>query len=629
MRLKLAFLTVLTLLTTFLSIVLAADDLDNYLQQLSKVDSTNGDAIPEPVPPIAVVRDYYELDPYYEQWINVQGFPVLAAAKVNPYVVKEVAWILEQMIGHREDVLRALILKKIRYSVIPVDEILTDIPEYRGINTPDFIIYNRRGIFGNRVVSGGEEGILHNSSYSGEIHEMAHAIHLAGMPLIDSTFDKRLNIAYKQALKKGLWQGEYATVNSAEYWAEGTIRWYLSDSDNFLKDIGTARRELKAYDPALATLLTEVYGDRQWQYSPVATRLHLPYLQGYDLRDRPMPPAGSTELAELVHQFSLPSSDGEGRWVDLKPYKQSEIPRLLESQDTNAWTTVIMWNFTHTNVQLYQVYPDGTERFMYNYTPHRIKDQPFTVNDVFLLKYPDGSIIAAYQAVEKIGRVLIGTPPKMGVITLADEPEIPQEDVNADGNINILDLILVAQDLGETVQLASPTDVFADGKVNILDLIKVAEAMGAGAAAPSAHPQTLEILTAADVRRWLTQAQHLDLTDAISQRGILMLQQLLAALIPKETSLLTNYPNPFNPETWIPYQLAKPTNVTLTIYAVDGRVIRTLALGHQPAGMYHSKNRAVYWDGRNEQGEPVASGVYFYTLEAGDFSATRKMLIRK
>ena len=117
-----------------------------------------------------------------------------------------------------------------------------------------------------------------------------------------------------------------------------------------------------------------------------------------------------------------------------------------------------------------------------------------------------------------------------------------------------------------------------------------------------------------------------------------MLQQLLAALVPQKTALLPNYPNPFNPETWIPYQLAEAADVTLTIYAVDGSLIRTLVLGHQSAGMYQNKSRAAYWDGRNEVGEPVASGVYFYTLStestrdsvtAGEFTATRKMLIRK
>ena len=102
-----------------------------------------------------------------------------------------------------------------------------------------------------------------------------------------------------------------------------------------------------------------------------------------------------------------------------------------------------------------------------------------------------------------------------------------------------------------------------------------------------------------------------------------------ASVIPAQTSLLPNYPNPFNPETWLPYQLAVPADVTLRIYGVNGTLVRTLFLGHQLAGMYHGRSRAAYWDGRNEVGEPVASGVYFYTLTTGGFTATRKMLIRK
>ena len=97
----------------------------------------------------------------------------------------------------------------------------------------------------------------------------------------------------------------------------------------------------------------------------------------------------------------------------------------------------------------------------------------------------------------------------------------------------------------------------------------------------------------------------------------------------EENTLLANYPNPFNPETWIPYQLSESADVTVSIYSVNGSLIRTLALGHQAAGLYRSRSRAAYWDGRNAFGEPVASGLYFYTLTAGDFTATRKMLIRK
>ena len=103
----------------------------------------------------------------------------------------------------------------------------------------------------------------------------------------------------------------------------------------------------------------------------------------------------------------------------------------------------------------------------------------------------------------------------------------------------------------------------------------------------------------------------------------------ITALMPVGTALLPNYPNPFNPETWIPYQLKKSAEITLTIYDMNGGRVRTLAVGHQPAGVYRSHERAAYWDGRNRRGELVANGVYFYTLSAGDFSATRKMLVGK
>ena len=249
--------------------------------------------------------------------------------------------------------------------------------------------------------------------------------------------------------------------------------------------------------------------------------------------------------------------------------------------------------------------------------------------DKFTVDLKEGDNLLLVKVSERDGgwSMFVGIDADVNAVYKRPPDPVASEDVNGDGIVNILDLVSVSANFGKTGQ--NIADVNGDGIVNIVDLVKVAGEMGAGAAAPSAHPQTLEILTARDVQQWLIQAQQVNLTDAISQRGILMLEQLLAALIPKETSLLPNYPNPFNPETWIPYQLSEPAEVTLHIYGVDGRLIRTLALGHQPAGTYQSKNRAAYWDGKNEVGEPVASGVYFYTLTAGDFSATRKMLIMK
>jgi flagellar hook assembly protein FlgD len=108
-------------------------------------------------------------------------------------------------------------------------------------------------------------------------------------------------------------------------------------------------------------------------------------------------------------------------------------------------------------------------------------------------------------------------------------------------------------------------------------------------------------------------------------------------LTPKQTVLLPNYPNPFNPETWIPYHLARAADVEVTIYDARGVLVRQLDIGHQSAGYYTDRSKAAYWDGCNENGKSVASGVYFYQLRvsssrfigAGNYSATRRMVIVK
>ena len=201
-------------------------------------------------------------------------------------------------------------------------------------------------------------------------------------------------------------------------------------------------------------------------------------------------------------------------------------------------------------------------------------------------------------------------------------------DVNRDGRVSILDLILVAQQLGKRVPANSPADLNRDGVVSILDLILAAQAIGSttASAAPAIGAESAD---AATIEAWIAQARVEDDGSLAFKQGIENLQALLAALIPEETALLHNYPNPFNPETWIPYQLAEPAEVALTIYNMNGQPVRRLALGHQAAGMYRSRSRAAYWNGRNQLGESVASGLYFYTLTAGEFSATRRMLILK
>ena len=122
--------------------------------------------------------------------------------------------------------------------------------------------------------------------------------------------------------------------------------------------------------------------------------------------------------------------------------------------------------------------------------------------------------------------------------------------------------------------------------------------------------------------------QH-EISAADIHRAFTELRLTPADLIPKQTVLLANYPNPFNPETWLPYQLANDAEVTIRIYSAAGQLVRHLDLGFQQAGYYIGKSRAAYWDGHNDLGERLASGVYFYELHTPDSSATRKMVIRK
>ena len=113
------------------------------------------------------------------------------------------------------------------------------------------------------------------------------------------------------------------------------------------------------------------------------------------------------------------------------------------------------------------------------------------------------------------------------------------------------------------------------------------------------------------------------------RNAFLSLQLNVGDVQPQDTLLAQNYPNPFNPETWIPYQLSKPTQVKIDIYDVSGHLVRSLDLGWQATGSYMTPSSAAYWDGKNAVGERVASGIYFYTLQTADFAATRRMVILK
>ncbi len=209
------------------------------------------------------------------------------------------------------------------------------------------------------------------------------------------------------------------------------------------------------------------------------------------------------------------------------------------------------------------------------------------------------------------------------------------EDVNRDGSVNILDFVLVAQAFGQQPPSNARADVNNDGQVNVLDLVQVARALGENAAAPSAFD--IFESQVATPEEMIALSQALDALEGMSEKSpdveiaIRLLRLWLTNLSQTvaETKLLPNFPNPFNPETWIPYQLAEGADVTVFIHDTGGRLVRKISLGFKDTGYYLTRSEAAHWDGQNENGEQVSSGVYFVRLVAGEFSASRRVVIVK
>ena len=254
-------------------------------------------------------------------------------------------------------------------------------------------------------------------------------------------------------------------------------------------------------------------------------------------------------------------------------------------------------------------------------------------SDIFCKDYSDWADVTVKLSVRSARVIATSLAPSR--VSVQDASSV---DVNGDGQVDAADLLLVSNYIGQTGSIDPRIDVNGDGIVTIADLVLVAQYLGQSTYAslgdslyPSA-PVSVVVpvgLRYNTVAGWIDHARVEDDGSLAFRQGIAKLEYLLTLIIPEETALLHNYPNPFNPETWIPYHLSEPAEVVLTIYSVDGKVVRRLDLGHQGAGYYQSKSRAGYWDGRNAVGERVASGLYFYTLTAGDFAATQKMLILK
>ncbi len=231
-----------------------------------------------------------DLSSFYKKYVSVDGYPVISSEKVNDYALKEAAYLIDMMLARRPDVKEAMIQSGSRMIIMAHDEYTTDVPEHSHLKPKEYWDARARGLGGSRtdpVCSCGEENLLafEGDPYSTEnilIHEFAHNIHYRGMDRIDDTFDDRLKAAYDKAMKAGLWKGKYASVNHAEYFAEGVQSWFNNNRppDHDHNHVDT-RKELLEYDSGLAKLCAEVFGETVLVYTKPQKRLRN-HLEGYD-----------------------------------------------------------------------------------------------------------------------------------------------------------------------------------------------------------------------------------------------------------------------------------------------------------------------------------------------------------
>lgn len=238
---------------------------------------------------------------FYTQRVMAEGFPIVASAKVNSHALKEAVYLCNMMLAKRPDVRAAMIKSGARMCVMAHDEYTTDLPEFArlanekmpehpGMPAKDYWDARARGLGGSETdpyCSVAEENLLglEGDPYAKEcilIHEFAHNIHLRGLNNVDPTFDRRCKEAYDAAMKAGLWKGKYASMNRFEYFAEGVQSWF---DDNRVNDHDHnhvhLRSQLIEYDPGLAALCREVFGDTELKYTKPATRL-TGHMTGYD-----------------------------------------------------------------------------------------------------------------------------------------------------------------------------------------------------------------------------------------------------------------------------------------------------------------------------------------------------------
>ncbi len=246
----------------------------------------------------AELREEHKLDPFYKKYASAGGLPVLSSEKVSDEALIEAVHLIRQMLGEREDILKAMVKNRVRFVVMAPTEMTTDVPEQRDMKPKDYWDQRARGL-GGRITSCGEENLLNlkGDRYRTEnilIHEFSHAIHRFGIGSLDRKFDSRLQEIYKKAMDNGTWKDTYAATNHSEYWAEGVQAYFdcaAPPARGVHNDINT-REKLEKADPDLFALIDEVFKKTKWRY--------VRYDKREKAENKPKPPADAPAPAKYA-----------------------------------------------------------------------------------------------------------------------------------------------------------------------------------------------------------------------------------------------------------------------------------------------------------------------------------------
>jgi hypothetical protein len=236
----------------------------SWLPSEPAVDEPRVTPIPE-----AVIKKFALDTTFYKKHLDYKGYSILSSAKVSDAALLEARYLIDKMLGNREDILKAMIKRGCRFMVMAPTEMTTDVPEQRHMKNDPKTDWDKRARgLGGKLSSCGEENLLNlkGDRYNQEnilIHEFNHAVHQQGLRDIDPTFDKRLEQTWKAAVDKGLWKDMYPATNRGEYWAEGVQAYF----DCMRPQFGANTREkLQKYDEGLFKLVDEVYRNSTFRY---------------------------------------------------------------------------------------------------------------------------------------------------------------------------------------------------------------------------------------------------------------------------------------------------------------------------------------------------------------------------